>query len=410
MSVRGDPVAACNNSAVPTLNFHLSVFSAPQNLNISSLHECSSSKLLLQCPFPHRWSVMALNNVDATFISSLRSSSRHLVREFGFMAPHLANTELSPSAVHALIEIGDYGISSASGLCTILNLEKSSVSRMLRKLVELDLLKESLSARDGREKILSLTEKGRETLKGIKEYADAQVVDALRGFELDEREKVLFGIKVYADALRASRLGIGRSVENGSIEKSREVRIQTGYRPGIVARSVEMHINYYSRYHNFGRLFETDLSVGLGELMRRIDDPGVGAWSAVDPSGRIVGTIFVDVLHETDQADGHHVESEEKDMVAHLRMFIVDEGLQGNGVGRKLLAQAMEFVDDVGHVETKLWTFRGLESAKRLYEKFGFVMVEEELGGRWGEPVYVQLWTRKKAAGSWADRNRKAYQ
>lgn len=342
-------------------------------------------------------------SIDPNLISSIRASSRQLVREFGFMRSNLAGTHLSHSAVHALIEIGDYGISSALELSVILNLEKSSVSRVLKKLSESNVIKETSSAKDGREKVLSVTEGGQELLKEIHEYADRQVVDALRDFIPRDRQTILEGISLYADALRASRVGLKRPIEQNWSDKSREIRVESGYRHGIVARSVEMHIAFYSRHHNFGRVFETDLSVELGELMRRIDNPGVGAWSAIDTCGRIVGTIFVNQLHETLKANGHGVKDERgerRSNVARLRMFIVEEGLQGKGVGKKLLAESMKFVDEVGYTETTLWTFRGLEPARKLYEMFGFVMVEEKLGNKWGEQVYVQEWTRKMGTGS----------
>lgn len=125
-------------------------------------------------------------------IPSFRSSSRLLVRELGFMSSNLAGTTYSASAVHAIIEIGLHqpepnkaspsvaipssssssrGTSTsasitAAALCTELNLEKSSVSRLLKKLVEAGEVREGFGD-DAREKVLYLTEKGRGTLKGI---------------------------------------------------------------------------------------------------------------------------------------------------------------------------------------------------------------------------------------------------
>lgn len=70
------------------------------------------------------------------YLQPIRDASRHLVRELGFMGSTLAGTDLPPSAVHALIEIGDRQVDTAAQLCTVLNLEKSSVSRMLNKLIK----------------------------------------------------------------------------------------------------------------------------------------------------------------------------------------------------------------------------------------------------------------------------------
>lgn len=68
-------------------------------------------------------------------INDIRSTSRRLVRELGFMGGDFAGTDLPPSAVHALIEIEACPRISARDLGKMLRLEKSSISRMLRKLV-----------------------------------------------------------------------------------------------------------------------------------------------------------------------------------------------------------------------------------------------------------------------------------
>lgn len=91
----------------------------------------------------------------AQTINSIRASSRQLVRELGFTGGDFAGTDLSPSAVHALIEIEQGGL-TARDLSAVLHLEKSSVSRMLRKLIEAGDVVEEAGEDDGRVKLLSL--------------------------------------------------------------------------------------------------------------------------------------------------------------------------------------------------------------------------------------------------------------
>ena len=59
-----------------------------------------------------------------------------MVRELGFMQPKLAASSYPPSSVHTIVEIGERGALTAAELVMLLGLEKSSVSRMVRKLVE----------------------------------------------------------------------------------------------------------------------------------------------------------------------------------------------------------------------------------------------------------------------------------
>lgn len=60
-------------------------------------------------------------------IDKIRTAARHIVRDLGFMQKGLAGTELSPSAVHTIIELGYGTVTNASDLGALLHLEKSSV-------------------------------------------------------------------------------------------------------------------------------------------------------------------------------------------------------------------------------------------------------------------------------------------
>jgi DNA-binding MarR family transcriptional regulator len=137
-------------------------------------------------------------------IDDIRAASRQMVRELGFMEATLAATEYPPSAVHTLLEIGVRGPMTAMQLAEFLGLEKSSVSRMVRKLIDGGELKET-SAEDARVKPLALTPKGRRTLAAIEEFARRQVRRALEGLSEAERRTVRDGLAIYARALKAGR-------------------------------------------------------------------------------------------------------------------------------------------------------------------------------------------------------------
>ncbi len=150
---------------------------------------------------------------DLTLIDEIRAASRLMVRELGFMEATLAATDYPPSAVHTILEIGARGPLTSVQLGEILHLEKSSVSRMVRKLVECGELKEASDADDARTKPLSLTPKGRRTLAALHDYGRRQVSGALARLSERERKIVRDGLVIYAGALKA-----GRDAEAGSAE------------------------------------------------------------------------------------------------------------------------------------------------------------------------------------------------
>jgi len=142
---------------------------------------------------------------DLTLIDDIRAASRQMVRELGFMEATLAATDYPPSAVHTILEIGTRGPMTSVQLAEILHLEKSSVSRMVRKLVECGELKETSDADDARIKPLSLTPKGRRTLAALHKFGRRQVSTALARLTETERKIVREGLVIYAAALKAGR-------------------------------------------------------------------------------------------------------------------------------------------------------------------------------------------------------------
>lgn len=311
--------------------------------------------------------------VSSVQVTRIREASRRLVRELGFIKGTLAGTALPPSAVHALLEIGAGRALTSGELSEILALEKSSVSRMIRKLIEGGDVIERASKDDGRAKLLSLTRKGRRTLAAIDTFAQQQVISALAHLGADARHEVANGLATYACALQADRTG-------SAVADATPVRIERGYRCGIVGRAVTLHANYYARHADFGRAFEAKVAAELAEFVDRLDCPRNAIWAALR-AGEIVGTIAI---------DGEDLGRD----VAHLRWFIVDDSLHGRGVGRALLHEAIGFCDAQVFNEIVLWTFRGLDAARKLYEGCGFSLAEEKAGNSWGREVIEQKFVR----------------
>ncbi|WP_299605229.1 bifunctional helix-turn-helix transcriptional regulator/GNAT family N-acetyltransferase [uncultured Tateyamaria sp.] len=307
----------------------------------------------------------------ATDIERIRAASRRLVRELGFMEQTLAGTNLSPSAVHALIEIAEGRATTARDLSDLLRLEKSSVSRLLKKLIETGDVVETQDENDFRIKRLTLTTKGRDLFAAIAKSAQTRVGQAIAPLADETVRTLIDGLEGYAEALARSRS------DNTAPD---EPEIAEGYRPTLLARVVEMHAHYYSGLVGFGLPFETKVASELAEFMTRLDAPTNGIWH-VASGGRISASIAI---------DGQDLEGD----IAHLRWFIVDVTLRGTGIGKRLLDAAIAFCDAQGFSETHLWTFQGLDTARALYERVGFELAEEKAGRQWGADVIEQRFVR----------------
>ncbi|HHU4070918.1 TPA: bifunctional helix-turn-helix transcriptional regulator/GNAT family N-acetyltransferase [Klebsiella quasipneumoniae] len=315
---------------------------------------------------------------DTPFIQQIRTASRLMVRELGFMNTTLAATHYSPSAVHTLLEVSVRGTITAAQLVTLLGLEKSSVSRMVARLLAAGELEERPCAEDARSKSLALTAKGHDTVATINAYGTRRVVEALAHLDETQQRTVASGLAAYAQALAQCR-------DAALAETTPQISLVTGYQPGAIGRIAQMHGEYYDRNHDFGAFFEGKVASGVAEFATRLSSPVNQIWLAMR-EGKIVGSVAI---------DGEDLGQQQ----AHLRWFILDDSCRGTGIGRRLLSEAMAFCDSRQFSAVQLWTFKGLDAARKLYESFGFTLTREWQGEQWGKMMTEQQFIRPGNAG-----------
>lgn len=134
-------------------------------------------------------------------IEGMRDVSRKLVRELGFMRSTLGSTGLSPSGVHAVLEIGRSPGILARDLAELLRLDKSNLSRQIAKLESAGFVRREPGSEDARSFHLHLTASG-ESLRGdIDRDVNAQVSRALSKLKPSDRHELIRCVALYVDAL-----------------------------------------------------------------------------------------------------------------------------------------------------------------------------------------------------------------
>lgn len=154
------------------------------------------------------------------------------------------------------------------------------------------------------------------------------------------------------------------------------------YRPGDVGWTVQTHAEYYARQWALPAAFECDVAKELAALVARLDPARDGFWLATADEER-AGSIAIDGSSEPGWA--------------RLRFFITDDRHRGCGIGRRLVAHALDFCAQAGHRDVYLTTFAGLDAARHLYETHGFALVDERVETTWGRALAEQLFERRTA-------------
>ncbi len=151
-----------------------------------------------------------------------------------------------------------------------------------------------------------------------------------------------------------------------------------GWRPGLIGWIVNEHIRYYGREWQFSRHFEATIAAGVGAFFQRYDDVRDRViWAEND--GELVASLVVEGSDPQLEAG-----------MSHLRWFIISDAARGAGLGRRMMDQAMAFIDEADYAQCYLTTFSGLHAARHLYESYGFELTQEGEDTTWGIPILEQ--------------------
>jgi GNAT superfamily N-acetyltransferase len=147
------------------------------------------------------------------------------------------------------------------------------------------------------------------------------------------------------------------------------VHIRRHLRPGDLGAMIALH----------GRLitgeYELD-STHEGYVAANVAQHAIRGW----PGERESAWIVV----RDGELGGSMALTDDGEDTAWLRWFVLDPLLRGRGLGRRLVGEVVTEARRHGFARLRLETFSDLRAAAHLYGEYGFYLVHEETGPRWG--------------------------
>lgn len=132
--------------------------------------------------------------MEQDLVDKIRAFNRFYTDVIGLLDRNFLNSPYSLAEIRVIYEIFHQEGIKASGIMDMMHIDKSYLSRILKKLEKGGLVTREQSGEDGRAYLLFLTTKGRTEFTGLNEASNEQVIGLLK--PLTQKEKVRLAEKM----------------------------------------------------------------------------------------------------------------------------------------------------------------------------------------------------------------------
>jgi DNA-binding MarR family transcriptional regulator/GNAT superfamily N-acetyltransferase len=300
-------------------------------------------------------------------IAALRAFNRLYTQRLGLLNARLDGSPFTLSEARVLYELAHRSSPTAARIARELGLDRAQISRTLRRFADRGLVRAREDPSHARQQLLSLTAAGRKAFAALDGNTRRAVGALLDGLPPGRR----------ASLVSAART-ITRVLEAEPASTAAPAVTLRDPAPGDLGWVIHRQAVLYAEEYGWNQDYEALIAGILADFHKTFDPAREAAWIA-DAGGRVVGSIF---LVRGDEAG-----------VAKLRLLYVEPDARGMGVGRRLIEACIARARHTGYARLVLWTNSVLVSARRLYERAGFVLVEETPHRSFGKALVGQVWS-----------------
>lgn len=297
-------------------------------------------------------------------VAEIRDFNRFYTRQIGLLDAHLPTSDLTLAEGRILYELATEGEQIAAELCRNLTMDKAYFSRMASRLKSRGLIAARPNPAHGRQKLLSLTDRGHSAFAAADQGTRSQMEEMLAPLDGPARRELVA-------AMRQIRRQLKRSGARDQALKFRPLR------PGDIGWIIHRQGLLYHRDYGWDVSFEALVADILAKFAANFDPARDDAWIA-ELHEEIVGSIFLS--QSADPA------------IAKLRLLYVEPEARGHGIGAKLVMACIERARALGYKQLTLWTNDILTSARRIYQAAGFRLTAIEQHHSFGKDLVGQTW------------------
>ena len=305
---------------------------------------------------------MSRPNLDRR-VAAVRHFNRFYTQRIGLLQAAWLNSPFSLTEARVLYELAHRERPTASALAKDLGLDAGYLSRIMRAFGKRSLVSKQASSKDGRQSLLSITDRGRKTFAPIDARTQNEIAVMLS--TLDDR-----GQARMVEAMRTIEQLLAAQAE------PKVPYILRPPVPGDMGWVVSRHGALYSREYGWDEQIEALTAEIVAEFVRTNDPKYERCWIA-ERDGENVGSVFL---------------VRKSDRVAQLRLLLVEPSARGLGIGARLVAECERFARQAGYRKIALWTHGNLAAARRIYEQAGYRLVRKESYTNFGRKLISETW------------------
>ena len=304
-------------------------------------------------------------------IAAVRRFGRFYTRQLGLLEDSLLDSGHSLSEARVLWELAhaaDEGTPlTASRLAVELGLDAGYLSRLLKRLRELDLVGVQRTAADARAQQLSLTPQGRRAFAPMDAASRQQVGLWLEALSEAEQSRLVAAMQTVESLLMGG--------ERAAVVALREPQ------PGDMGWVVQRHGALYAQEYGWSTAFEGLVARLAADFIEQLKPECERGWIA-ERDGENLGCVFLVQAPPSEYGEG----------VAKLRLLLVEPSARGLGLGRRLVDECERFARSKGYRKITLWTNSVLVAARAIYARAGYRLVKAEPHHSFGHDLVGETW------------------